>query len=505
MPDACFDILFKPVSDHAVQSTTAPPRDMELSEVETLAEAHACKFGLSPLVLRHNESIGELVRVAIERESESQIKLRHARAIQETGAKLMGQELDQLEADVVAAQSSHSLSVASTERAFKLGACNVGAENERNDVRVPQLDSPGTSSATRVRKPFSVKPLSWSQCRAVAQFEQIDVGTVNSEQVFASIPEDSRRVDTRVGFFRDRSSLVLPRIEARFMRQTGTTSVVDVAKLQSEIQPKSPSRPVNLEGWDQRVAENALVRTQRQQCAREAERTQLRARRVCQRDEMMRKASRKVCGTRHRTLLTFVVVALATESMVQMWRGFLNLYSGNTRASEKLQGRHGRGWRLVRATHHLLVAGVERRMQRDRLSCRSAHAFLMWCKLIRCLEFILRVQRHRRWNNAAELVKVFINSAWSGIHIRYSVKMYHKKVTLLQRAFKASARLRGTITQSIFMPSLWQIETAILGDLMALPRKVLQATLDQHCFVWDLSARLEEVGSRFVSERHRQA
>merc|ERR1712136_210707 len=70
---------------------------------------------------------------------------------------------------------------------------------------------------------------------------------------------------------------------------------------------------------------------------------------------------------------------------------------------------------------------------------------------------------------------------------------YHKKVTLLQRAFKASARLRGTITQSIFMPSLWQIETAILGDLMALPRKVLQATLDQHCFVWDLSARLEEV------------
>jgi len=91
--------------------------------------------------------------------------------------------------------------------------------------------------------------MSRAQKLAREQFEDIDAGEVPRSVVFDAIPQCTRRVETKVDFFRECSELVLPRIEDRFMilDETSDCVKVDVQKLRSRLSfppgGKAPSLP----------------------------------------------------------------------------------------------------------------------------------------------------------------------------------------------------------------------------------------------------------------------
>jgi hypothetical protein len=62
----------------------------------------------------------------------------------------------------------------------------------------------------------------------------------------------------------------------------------------------------------------------------------------------------------------------------------------------------------------------------------------------------------------------------------------------LQFGLRACVKQRNYIRQHIYLPWLWEIETVILAEVIAMPKQALEAEVDKHRNAWDLKSCIFE-------------
>merc|ERR1712203_251111 len=95
-------------------------------------------------------------------------------------------------------------------------------------------------------------------------------------------------------------------------------------------------------------------------------------------------------------------------------------------------------------------------------------------------------------NALAEVIKNFIDATWRGYQVRASMKAFLHQVKVVQKAFRTSFKLRRFIRTYIYLPAVWEAETAILGGVVGIPKQALRLELEHHRTCWDLKARCRE-------------
>ncbi|CAJ1333504.1 unnamed protein product, partial [Effrenium voratum] len=122
-----------------------------------------------------------------------------------------------------------------------------------------------------------------------------------------------------------------------------------------------------------------------------------------------------------------------------------------------------------------------------------------------------------RLTRSAQAIKQFIDGAWRGMHFRARVGVYLANVRLLQKAVRAAQRFRVNLQSFIYLPTLWELETQLLGEKLKahLPKGYTRKKVAQHRQAWDLEGRvrvLQELakertvrGLRGLAEKQRQS
>jgi hypothetical protein len=284
----------------------------------------------------------------------------------------------------------------------------------------------------------------------------------------------------------------------------------------------SPSS--SMESLHQRAARlyaQGQIRDRRIQIARDTAREQSTASRHELFDRLQQKSLRKTIAGRDKTLMTWMVLAMATDTMARVWKSFVTLNAAvkeTARIEEDAlvrrgiqdisdmrlsQGRLGSlteecTRKLVPNSRRTLHRAISRRWHEDvEIRCRN-HAYHHWCYALRVCRFIAILHRKIRLNNYAEIIKDLINSSWRGYRIRASMKCFMLKVRHLQIGMRSCVQLRSHIRNFVMLPMLWQIETTILGKLIGMPQSVLEQELEAHRMFWDLKQRIAE--ARTISE-----
>jgi len=298
---------------------------------------------------------------------------------------------------------------------------------------------------------------------------------------------------------------------------TSLSSPQTLSKVSTRCMLSAASTSIeSLEQRSARLIQRGVVRDLRIADVREAERNQLRERRLAQLEELELKALRKRIATRDRTLFIWILTAIASETMVRMLRGFHIVYAKlkeNTCEDTVLQsGRSGiekhlaahADWRdlgsrcefvksLLPNSKHLLVSGLQNKWKTEmQRKCRT-RAKKSWYKLLRVMHFIGIMYRRRRLNGFAEIIKDIINCSWRGYRMRASIKVYLQQMNFLQNAIRACIRIRTHLRQYLYMPTVWEVETTILGEVIGMPHATLDAEINTHRQNWDLKQRLQEV------------
>lgn len=455
--------------------------------------------------------------------------------------------------------------------------------------------------------------LSKAQQTAMKRFIDIDEGRADRNSVFRQIPNNSHRVMAKVEFYRERSDLVLPRIEDQFMKedvQSGSP-IVDICRLNmlesdrnsskgsviasargprkrpmtqnwqrgcqtarafypsssssshlpvaeygkssalvecglapiserrhylltadlgkgeansmmgastlSHVSSKLTLSPsASLESLQRRAeyfAELGQIRDLHIEHVRDTAREQAKTWRHTVLDEIEKKASRKDVANRHRTLFTWVMLAMGTRAMVRNWQSFLTVYRQMKEAAEKEETSLVReGSRRIRffdedahlagIVDHLpihcrkvVVRAVTKSWSREVSRKCSQHAFRNWCHVLRLVRFCVILLRRVRLNHYAEMIKHCIEACWRGYRIRASMKIYLQQVKLLQNGMRACVKLRRHIRTFIFLPMVWEAETYILGEIIGMPQLALEREIDVHRAIWDPRARMLEAQS----------
>lgn len=141
----------------------------------------------------------------------------------------------------------------------------------------------------------------------------------------------------------------------------------------------------------------------------------------------------------------------------------------------------------------MLELALLRREQEQQRTERSRIARVRWWTVIRCTAFVAKLLVIRRLNAYAELIKETINTHWRGYQLRASMKVYLQQMRYLQFSMRACVRMRKHICHYIYMPILWEVETAILADVIAMPKASVEEELEKHRAKSDLKAHLQKV------------
>eukprot|EP00913_Durusdinium_trenchii_P017820 g16745.t1 len=242
-----------------------------------------------------------------------------------------------------------------------------------------------------------------TQRLALRQFEEIDAGRLDPQSVFSRISGADKRVKVKLHYFRDRSDLVLPVIEDRYIMHDPKRDcfLVDLSLLQSEcssLSARTPRKHVSSTG-----------------------------------SRWLKAARSHNFGDHY-----------ATRSRAH-WQRAKNLVHKSVLESSK-------NMRDFRKVLHLRAT-------------RSKAAWQRWDHLMRIIKFITRLRVRFKFNRYADAIKQFIESSWRGMRFRSKVGVYLANVRVLQRAVRAAHRFRQNVKLYIFAPTLWELETQLLGCL----------------------------------------
>jgi len=140
----------------------------------------------------------------------------------------------------------------------------------------------------------------------------------------------------------------------------------------------------------------------------------------------------------------------------------------------------------------LLEVTMARKAAEQEKAESARQARQRWWTLIRAIRFVGKLLLKKRRTASAELVKEMINDNWRGYQLRASMKTYLQRMKFLQFSMRACVKLRAHIRRTIYLPALWEVETTILAEVIAMPKSALEAEIENHRANCDLKARLHE-------------
>lgn len=534
--------------------------------------------GLSSSMSSHNASSRECLDIAVMGFSEpADTAPRHVKHLANGGATRMKldellQDLDDCDANVALVSGRHRLFNPETRKTSPKPEEKATSERPRRSAR---------AMASRALE------------RAALQFDAVDEGKLERGTVFEEVPPGHQRLDVKLEFFRDRTEMVLPPIESKFMcrdRQSGC-HIVDVMKLRAQQKnpmavlsceasaddmprpqsnpPRSPfqrrslphsarqmgprpcvnsrvlpallseggrleeqcstlskypstktlsmSTSASMESLLERAArlqECGKVRDLYAASVRNTERGMLSDRRLMQLDELQQKALRKTSATRQRLWGTWMAAALAMETFIRLWKSFKMVYAvrnevpgllADAKSSQPSSGNAGELlWKHALAKVNMpsslsplsrkqLMRSFTERLSKEAYGERRSLAQKNCGKLVYATRFIGKLLLQLRMHRSAALIVHFIQASWRGYSTRSNVKYYMRHIRLIQRSFRFACRIREYVCQYIILPSLWQVETELLGKTIKLPKVALANILEAQTRILDVQQRIVEV------------
>merc|ERR1719375_1772250 len=127
----------------------------------------------------------------------------------------------------------------------------------------------------------------------------------------------------------------------------------------------------------------------------------------------------------------------------------------------------------------LLNASIRRKALEEEKAERSHKAWFKWWTMIRCLRFAAKMILIHRRNRYVEIIKDAIINHSQGYQLRYSMKMYLQRMKFLQFCMRTCTRLRKHLRQNLYMPTLWEVETTILAEVIGMPKSVADAEIEK--------------------------
>lgn len=410
-----------------------------------------------------------------------------------------------------------------------------------------ELDPPPSSARSRQQNRRMLTP---AQMRAMSNFGRIDTGKVSREKVFHSVPGAEQRLQTRLEYFRHREEQVTKRVEIYTEHLQTGEAVIDVFKLlraprlglrrasdstagqafeevpgdPEEEEEEDPGRmasppsclPEALESLvtAQSAAEKATGldaanrrRDVRAGAVREHGRLLQLERRLQLLDDQQHKASRKATADRDRVLLGWVAAAIAAETMHRLRRTYAQVATVGGSGGEapadagawpglSTQGywrqairRSLDGARLAPPLQGALAAVFRRQSEQDRRALLRQNAQRAWRRAAAVARFLVAIQRRARWNEAADVVKDFLEAAEGENKTMHAMKAYLRKIRMMQRCLRAALRFRKHVCKYIYLPTVWEVETRILGKALGVNQRTLDDEIDGHRRAWDREQR----------------
>ncbi|CAE8602071.1 unnamed protein product [Polarella glacialis] len=143
-----------------------------------------------------------------------------------------------------------------------------------------------------------------------------------------------------------------------------------------------------------------------------------------------------------------------------------------------------------------------RKWKEEEASRKSVAAMVKWRQSLIVATFVVRLKRAVKMSISAEAVKQFIEGAWKGFQIRSGMRKFRTNVRVLQNAMRTAVKLRDQVRRYIYQPSLWEVETQVLGERLksALPSTFLRKQIAAHREAWCLEERQAEM-MKLVRER----
>lgn len=408
------------------------------------------------------------------------------------------------------------------------------------------------------------------QEKAMGLFEAIDVGHVVKNEVFSEIPNVQQRVATKTDYYRDRLALVIPQVEEGFMCKDMEwgQKIVDVGKVMRNASRKSmigvlgeamsSKHTDDLETTHHLMSTNSTTSRWSQaeharRClhAPKVKRNQNLDWRISALLNQQAKQERKGNAERDRVLLTWMVLAAATDTMSIVWstikeakdeqnvqdveefaqdeevadeeeEAYDNFDSGAVLSPKLKNHQHTTDFdnssspstpsgkdRISQVAMRTSARGTKQKnistRQLEVIMASMAHHEAAAQKaeyseyLVKQWRVAEKVQRGRirmlvpiQHNRYADMIKDFINQSWRGYEICRGVKRYLHNVHLIQRALTQSIVLKQLIRDCVLNATFWEIESTCLAELVGMPAEDLKAEIQYHFQQVGLEQRIKE-------------
>jgi len=234
-------------------------------------------------------------------------------------------------------------------------------------------------------------------------------------------------------------------------------------------------------------------------------------RRLTQLHALQRKVARKTDATRQHMWGTWMATALAMETFIRLWKSFHMVYAqcnkvpgllANAADSLSVSNAEELLWKNALAKVNMPLSPLSRkqlmrsfttRLSNDAYGERRSLAQKNCSKLVHATRFIGKLLRRLRMQRSSELVSCFIHASFRGYSIRSNVRYYMRQIRFIQRSFRFACRIRDYVRRYVILPSLWQVETELLGKIVKLPKVALANILEAHTRILDVQQRTEEV------------
>lgn len=369
----------------------------------------------------------------------------------------------------------------------------------------------------------STMRLSRSQRKAMQMFDLIDSGTMDQDEVFATIGTPLQRVEMRLEFFRDRSEGPICEIEERFMHQDKRLGMqmIDIDKLRSAREPlratarKPTLPPIEAEelakhlirqesasSWLECAAERSVrlkslgqERDQRITAHRAMARQSDLERRCAQLEQNQARAARRGTADRARLLLKWLTVAGSFHVMSRELRHHLG--DPGERQRIMASARAHKHWETARTLVMAEVAEQRKAVLKESFARRHEQLLTLpfWKKALAPIMFVAKLRRAQARSRSVDIMKVFIEAAWKGMTFRKQMRAYLNNVRFLQRAAMVAIKFRNCVKQFVYFPWLWEVETQILSEKLGdtLPHGMTKRMIANHRTHWNLEARLQDL------------
>jgi len=396
--------------------------------------------------------------------------------------------------------------------------------------------------------------LTRSQRMAQTKFYDIDTGKLDAQSVFGRVTATAERVDTKLSFFRDRLELVLPAIEERFIvrDEKRDCEVLDLPRLhrgkqsartprkkaqmprggstchsqhpdsdpheshsdeQGDEEPRRTLQHVmsvesvltrpsehSIETGEQRslrILQAGRVRDERIHAAQQSVKNkemEWRLRHLqCTQAKSLRKEKQQLAAAQ-RTIFVWMITAMVTQTLKsQLSKAQPQRQEGSDSKGQQLATKSKAHW--IRAKRIVNTSVIEKGNLQEvfqERALRSKTAWQRWDNLLRATKFLARLKYRSKLTRSAVAMRQFLEGAWRGMRFRARVAAYLSNVRALQRAMRAAIKFRVQLRSFVYLPTLWEVETQLLGEkLMAhLPKGYTKQRIETHRQTWDLEGRI---------------